>query len=199
MFWAIWLEDAVKNFRIWGFFALQYFTAWGVWMTTAYFTFATITHLRYRKKEQGLKDSESPWCAWKCLSALFKTALLWECVIASVYWPTMYPADRRTHMNDFKWNFANACDHLLPICVLFTDWLLNRIYYEWNQIYANLGVFVLYGIVNISVTLLSGKPVYSMMSWDSVGSVMIALAIFPLATVYYIGLYYLTRFKFRKM
>ena len=37
------------------------------------------------------------------------------------------------------------------------------------------------------------------MSWDSFSSVIIGLSALPLAAVYYIGLYYLTRFKFRKM
>jgi len=120
-------------------------------------------------------------------------------VIASVYWTLLYPDDRdRLKDNPVK-NWWNCCDHALPICALITDWCLNRIYFEWNQIYANILVFGVYGLVNIGVTFGTGTPVYPPISWDSVGAWFVGLAMLPLAAGYYVALYYLTRCKFRKM
>lgn len=93
----------------------------------------------------------------------------------------------------------NCCDHALPICSLVADWFLNKIFFEFNQLWANLVVFLIYGFVNIGVTKGTGKPVYDPISWDSVVSWIVGLAILPLAAIYFIALYYLTRYKFRKM
>lgn len=127
------------------------------------------------------------------------TALLWESVIASVYWSILYWPDKdylKDHLGKQLWNY---CDHLVPICVLLTDWFLNRIYFEWNQIYVNLVIFLLYGLVNIGVTYGRGYPVYDPISWDSVGTWILGLAMLPLAAGYYVSIYYLTRYKFKKM
>ena len=96
-FIGVWLEDSIADIKKYHFFALQYFTIWGVWLTTTYFIFASISHLRYWNAQangEGIKDSTSPWHCWKWLSTLFMTAFLWECVIASVYWSLLYPLDR---------------------------------------------------------------------------------------------------------
>lgn len=196
----VWWHDAVHDFKKHGFFQLQYFTIWGVWLTTGYFTFAVITHLRYLKRDKQMQDNDSLWCSWKWVSSLYMTAFLWECVIASVYWSILYPADRKGYLKDNpSGNWWNCCDHFFPIVALITDWFLNRIYFEFNQFWANMIVFMVYGLVNIGVTKGSGTPVYPPISWDSVGSWFLGLALLPLAAGYYMGLYYLTRLKFRKM
>lgn len=195
----VFIHDSIHAVRKYHFFSLQYFTTWGVWLTTIYFTYATVNHLRYWKREETLTDSSSPWCAWKWVSSLFMTAMLWECVIASVYWSILYWPDRdylKAHPVDELWNFS---DHLVPICVLWIDWSLNRVFFEFNQIYVNMVIFLLYGTVNIGVTYGRGYPVYDPISWDSVGSWILGLAMLPLAAGYYTGIYYLTRFKFKKM
>lgn len=52
VYWGIWLKNGIHQFKYHGFFSLQYFTTWGVWLTTIYFTYAFITHLRYRNGRQ---------------------------------------------------------------------------------------------------------------------------------------------------
>ena len=59
--------------------------------------------------------------------------------------------------------------------------------------------FVLYGLVNITVTFVSGTPVYAPMSFDSVGSWLTFFVMLPLAAAFYTGLYYLSKCKFKKM
>ena len=199
IYFAVNVHDSFLQFKDKGFFELQYFTVWGVWMTMIYFLFATITHVRYEQKPHAQRDSHSMWHSWKWHSSLFMTALLWECVIASVYWTILYPSDRARLKGDVAKNIWNVFDHAVPIIVLFTDWFLNRIYFEWNQLYPNMIIFLFYGLVNLTVTYVTGVPVYEPMSWDSVGSWFLALAMIPLAALYWVGLYYLTRWKFRKM
>ena len=82
---------------------------------------------------------------------------------------------------------------------LWIDWSLNRIYVEWNQLYPNLIIVLLYGIVNMTITYARGTPVYGFLSWDSVVSWSAGLGMLLLMTAFFAGLYYLTKFKFRKM
>ena len=82
---------------------------------------------------------------------------------------------------------------------MFVEWLLNRIFYEVNQVWANLGVFLLYGLINITVTYTTGKPVYKPISWDSVTTWLLGLGMLPMAVAFYFVLYYLTWCKFRVM
>ena len=147
-----------------------------------------------------MTDSDSPWHAWKWVSSLFMTALLWECIIASIYWPILYPEDRKQRLiGDTRAQIGNVFDHAVPIILLWVDWALNRIWIEWRQIYPNLLVILFYGIVNIIVTFASGTPVYPPLSWDSFWSWLMGFSILLLAFGYWAGIYYLTRYKFKKM
>ena len=60
-------------------------------------------------------------------------------------------------------------------------------------------IIAIYGVINIVVTKSSGTPVYPPISWDSFMAWLIGLAILPLAFGYFTGIYYLTKYKFRKM
>ena len=60
-----------------------------------------------------------------------------------------------------------------------------------------MGVLLFYGLVNLTVSKVTGVPVYPPLSWDSILSWSIALAIFPLALGVYAALYYGTQLKFR--
>ena len=76
-------------------------------------------------------DSYSPWHLWKWCSAIFQTALLWECVIFSVYWTLLFPGDK-DHLDTTEEWIDDLADHLFPILLLLTEWSLNRIYFEKN-------------------------------------------------------------------
>ena len=130
---------------------------------------------------------------------MFITAILWESFIASVYWTILYPGDRARLEGKVGMNIWNCFDHAFPLIFLITDWFLNRIYFEFQQIYANMLIFFIYGLTNLTVTMVTGTPVYPPISWDSVESWLVGVAMLPLAMGYYIGLYYLTKCKFRKM
>ena len=108
LYWVVFVRDSIVGFRDYHFFELQFFTEWGVTLTTLYFTFATITHIRYWDEEKKLPDSGSFFHSWKLVSALFITAHTWECVISSVYWTVLYPDDKSRLVNaEIKWwNFC---------------------------------------------------------------------------------------------
>ena len=107
--------------------------------------------------------------------------------------------DRERLGDSIKLYYYDIMDHAVPITVLFIDFALNRIYFEFNHIYSCMVTFILYGILNMTVTFVTGTPVYSPMSFDSVGSWLTFFVMLPLAAAFYVGLYYLSKCKFRKM
>ena len=126
-------------------------------------------------------------------------ALLWEVIITLVYWTILWPFENHPPGKKFEQFCKTSLEHLLPIIYLLVDFCFNRIYFEWHQIWVQMGVFVCYGVINITVTFRSDVPVYPPMSYDSVLSWCIALSLLPFSFGVYAGLFYLTRWKFKKL
>mmetsp|Transcript_11730 Transcript_11730/g.15932 ORF Transcript_11730/g.15932 Transcript_11730/m.15932 type:complete len:86 (+) Transcript_11730:445-702(+) len=83
-------------------------------------------------------------------------ALLWECLISSVYWSILYSYDKERVAGSPSKKFWNYAAHLFPIVFLTIEWLLNRIFFEMNQIWGNLAIILIYGLLNIAVTFSTG-------------------------------------------
>ena len=60
------------------------------------------------------------------------TAMLWEFIIASVYWSILYKIDKARVEDDPKLKFWNIDYHAIMLTLLLVEWLLNRIYFEIN-------------------------------------------------------------------
>ena len=121
---------------------------------------------------------------------------MWESVIFTVYWTILFPSDIPRLTTPAIW-FNDFLEHFFPLFCLSIEWSLNRIYIEKNQVYVNMIVFLLYGLINITVTYVTGKPVYDPISWDSFTAWLLGLAMLPLALGFYMLLYVATRGKFR--
>ena len=79
-------------------------------------------------------------------------------------------------------------DHICPLGYLTIDWLLSGIRYEKTTISLNMIVVGLYGVLNITFTKVTGKPVYPpLITWDSPLSWTVGLGLIPL----FAGVYYL--------
>ena len=131
---------------------------------------------------------------------MFQTAILWELVIFTIYWSLLYPDDKASGRLDTPWAmFSDCLDHMFPLAFLITEWCLNRIYFEKNQVWANIGVILFYGLVNLTVTKVRGYPVYPPLSFDSVVSWILAFAILPAAYGFFMMLYGGTMVKFKAL
>lgn len=127
-------------------------------------------------------------------------AFVWECVIATVYWTLLFSQDLKQNLRDHPGKqIVNVFAHGVPLVTLTLDFLLNRVYFEFNQVYANLAVISFYGVINFVVTLASGEPVYPPMSWDSWWSVLLALSMLLIAFLYWVVIFYISKCKFKRM
>jgi len=121
-------------------------------------------------------------------------ALVFESVVTLIFWTMLYKYVADIDQG-FLWNFLVRSQHTVPFGVLFIDFWLNSCVYELRFLWVELTIIFLYGMVNLVVTKVSGLPVYPPMSWDSVTSVLIALGCIPLAAIFAIIFYYLSKCK----
>ena len=73
---------------------------------------------------------------WKTVTFIFQTVLLWEVIISVVFWifiwPGMHPPSEEWWV---KFLGTGICLHLIPILLLLIEYGMNRIYFEWQQIW----------------------------------------------------------------
>ena len=104
-------------------------------------------------------------------------------------WPTLEDNKKPEPLYDYT--------HYLPLVLLTIDWLLNRMYVELNQFIVTFGFFFAYMIFNLIFTKVTGKPVYALYGWDSVGAWIRAMVTIGSSTVVYLCFWGLTHLKFK--
>jgi len=114
----------------------KYFTNWGFTMTEFYFIIVVLAYAVDRFGSKAQDSNHFGNCKmWKWVTYLFQTAITWEVIITIVYWGLLWPTE--THvahgwLYDFK---RTILVHLLPLIFLSIDFALNRIYFEWHQVW----------------------------------------------------------------
>lgn len=202
LFFCLQTSFFIYNATNWRYPAIyKYFTIWGMTLTTIYFLIVMIGYLcEYcNKGERGIDPKPySPFRMWKWVTFTFQAALTWETVITIVYWALLWPTEDHS---DGAWHdfIRTSIGHLWPFVYLMIDFVLNRYYFEWKQIWLILITVIIYGGVNITVTKTTGIPVYSVLAWDSVGSWMLGAVLIPFTIGVSIGYYYLSKWKFDKL
>jgi hypothetical protein len=90
-------------------------------------------------------------------------------------------------------------DHSVPFILLFTDFLLNRVYFELHSMWINIVFLFLYGMVNLGYTKITGNAVYPVVTWDSAYADLVAFSMIPFFMLLWVGLYLLSAWKFKKL
>ncbi|OMJ71801.1 hypothetical protein SteCoe_29893 [Stentor coeruleus] len=146
---------ALKTFRITSFIAmtfvfltqvcrylpvsLYYFTNWGV--TITFFYFASVLPTNFVWNSKTISD------------ILFTT--IWPCnwTVTIIYWTYLYPI--------FKTElWLNLQIHFLPIFLTVIDSLFNSCNFMRKYYFYPFVIIFVYTMVNLSVTLSSGVPIY---------------------------------------
>jgi hypothetical protein len=86
-------------------------------------------------------------------------------------------------------------DHILPVMVTLIEWCINGIVFEFSAIWLQIFFVVVYGILNIAWTLVSGSAIYPVVTWNSAASWVIGLMMFPFFALVFIAQYYATKYK----
>ena len=133
--------------------------------------------------------SSSPWCLWKLAVFLFETSLTFEVIITIFFWAVLFP-DQDTAFDPFDF-----IDHIAPFLILVIEYSMNRIPFSMRHMPLSLALLLVYGIVNMCYSLVTGDPVYPVLTWLDVESYVIAVILLAFEAFLYWLFVKLTDFK----
>jgi hypothetical protein len=141
---------------------------------------------------RNYKNFFSPWLLWKWSIFFFETSLTFEIIITLFFWGVLFPG-LDSH------SLSTYIDHIAPIVILTIDYCLNRIPFNLRHLPLSMGLMFIYGIVNMTYTLLSGDPIYKPLTFKNVMSYVWVIVLGGLEGGAYFGLYHLTLWKLKKV
>ena len=134
----------------------------------------------------------SPWLLWKWGIFFYEASFTFEIIITLFFWAVLFPNDK--HRNPFTY-----IDHILPIAILLVDYSMNRIPFSIRHLPLGMFLLFIYGLINMTWTLVTGKPVYPPLDFKSAMTAVWIL----LLTLLEVGGFYLmivlTRMKLSKV
>lgn len=180
-------ETALRVFRAIGFIlcvftyvwtthdflmSLAYLTNWGIIFTGAYFLCSSLCYFIY--KEDDDVDVKKPFTFWKFTSVLCELAFSMEVLILIYYWALLYPDTPEEHVGIRFWN--TIFEHAVTPVLIYLEVIFggNR-FYKRHVIFMIL-VGSLYVLTNFAATKITGEPVYSNLTWESIETFYFLLA-----------------------
>ena len=116
----------------------------------------------------------------------FETSLTFEVIITLFFWVVLYePGDPTITTWDYP-------DHIVPIVILSADYCMNRIPFNMRHLPVTLSIMLVYGIVNMTYTLVTGTPVYPPLNFHDVLSFVWLIVLVILQCLVFLGLTRLT-------
>ena len=134
----------------------------------------------------------SPWRLWKWCIFFYETSLTFEIIITLFFWSVLFPLIKIQ-------NIPLYLDHITPIVMLGIDYCMNRIPFNLRHLPISMGIMLIYGVVNMTYVLTTGKPIYPPLNYKDVMSFVYMILLAALEGAGYFGFYYLTLWKLKKV
>jgi hypothetical protein len=107
----------------------------------------------------------------------------------------------------FYWNFIydplhpelpfplDVIEHIIPITILTLDFLMNTIPFYMRHLPLCIMILLIYGCINMYITLSSGKAIYDILKWTDIDSWIIVISLTILEIVAFSIFVCLANFK----
>jgi hypothetical protein len=138
--------------------SIIYFSNWGFWTTNIYFV---LVLMKFPDRE-----------VTKRFSHFFHTLIAMEIVITVVFWTLIYPSSGYPKEGKIIQNFAI---HVIPIGCLLVEFLINKIHVCKKSFKYLVVVGLAYSLLNMTIVLITGKPIYPGLTWKDWRSVIFSL------------------------
>ena len=90
-------------------------------------------------------------------------------------------------------------DHSVDLGLLLIDFILNAIVFNPRHVVFVVAIMTTYGIVNLTVTLVTGVPIYSILTWQDLKSLYYTIAFLVLIIVLFLMYSFISIYKNRKI
>ena len=172
---------------------IRFFTNWG-----RYFTWFALVAGSFVKPSEPEQNVNSPWKAWKWYTILFHIGLSMEMVIVPFYWVLLNNKSRYSSAIPTYKIILGIGDHTLMLVLLLLDFATNCVPLCYRHFIIYAAVNSIYMVVNFVVTKVTGKPIYTPLSWNSPLSYMMPLFILIGMILIILLLRKLTEIKLKK-
>lgn len=178
---------------------LLFFTNWGIFMTAITYMLFTASIIRDRLglTKSSSSDIYSPWVLWKWTCFLYETTLAFEgFIIVPFFWLVLFPILLQKDIDPGPFAYI---DHITPFAVMAIDYPFNRIPMTLRHFPLSLGILLIYGVVNMTKTLVTGKPVYDPLTFKDIMSLVWSLVLITLLVIGYLVLSWVTPKKLARV
>ena len=134
----------------------------------------------------------SPWLLWKWGIFFYEASFTFEIIITLFFWAVLFPNDK--HVNPFTF-----IDHISPIVILLVDYSMSRIPFSIRHMPLAVIILLIYGLINMTWTLVTGNPVYPPLDFKSAMTAVWALMLALLEVGGFFLMTFLTKMKLNKV
>lgn len=163
-------------------------TTWGMFFSCLFFVIGM--RLAY-KKEEEINDSNKYnfFAAWKWYIIMFEMTMTMNIVITVVFWSviTQY---KDVFNRPAAFLAYTSYTHSLPLVTFLFEYSLHTVPVIKRHIIIIFTIGVLYALINLTHTKISGNPIYPPLSWDTVASVMFGIGVVVFSVVSFSLLYF---------
>ena len=145
---------------------MKFFTQWGVLFTTI----CTISSVLLDTSSDGYKFNQKQkynfFKSWKWFTFLFQLCFIMELIITPFFWLLLWGDMSASKKGQPVQLLGLVLDHALPmVCLLVEYVFLSAIPFSKRHFIGIVTICSIYLTMNLSITLISGKPIYGPMTW----------------------------------
>jgi hypothetical protein len=134
----------------------------------------------------------SPWMLWKWGIFFYEMTFTFEIIITLFFWAVLFPLMKDSHPFDF-------IDHITPIVILLVDYSMSRIPFSNRHLPLSIIILLIYGLINMTWTLVTGHPVYPVLDFKGPMTAVWALLVAFLEIGGFYLMTFLTNIKLKKV
>lgn len=176
------------------FLPLQYLTNWGMTLGLLYFVGVSYCYIVYKNDDHA--SSENPNAFWKLVVMLGETSFCMQVLIVPYFWILLYPKMAGTYEGTMF--LQTVCSHGGAAALIWIEIMFNKTRFYKRHIFVVLLFGLMYIAINGIYTKMTGRLVYSNLTWKSIATLYYILAsLFVVCIGFWIGMA-LTKLKFRK-
>ena len=101
-----------------------------------------------------------------------------ELIITPFFWLLLWDAEKKKRNDDIIGLLGLCLDHALPMVILLVEYVfLSAIPFSKRHFIGIVLICMIYLSINLTITLVSGRPVYDPMSWTDPMGIIIPIAV----------------------
>ena len=157
----------------------KFLTSWGAYFVMFSFIFiyiATIDQIEHPRKIEGWR-----FTLWRVTIILMEISVTVQTLIVLIFWSLLYHPHQPITLNYIYTHLI----HSLPYIFILIEFYKCQWVFRWSHIIFVWAFMIFYLFLNLAVTVYTGKPVYPIMTWNDMLTVVIIISFSVLIILFF--------------